>query len=393
MKYNFDEIIDRTLNHERKWDFDYINNSFHIKGKDTINCSIADLDFASPNPVINAIISRAQKGVYSYTYITDEFYKTIKEWYLTQHQVNLENSYIKLVHGTVNALHQLVQCFSQENDSILIQTPVYGPFARAIVNNKRNVVANKLIWSKNNVYEIDFDNFEKVIKDNKVKIFILCNPHNPGGIVWTYDQLLKIVNICQKYNVFIISDEVHSDLLLNNNKFISLLNFQDQYNNFVVANSPNKLFNLGGLKSSYLITNNKEIITKINHQYEKNSITSPNVFTIPALVAAYSQEESIMWKKQLLDYVYENFLYLKQELNHIPGLKIMELSTSFLVWINYRETKVSYEKFNELLIKHKLIVSKDNEFAGDSSNCFRINIGTSKKMVSKIINILKLIFE
>ncbi|MBW1242109.1 MAG: aminotransferase class I/II-fold pyridoxal phosphate-dependent enzyme [Spiroplasma poulsonii] len=391
MKYNFDIIIDRSQNLERKWDHTYIAKNYHLTGDNIINSSIADLDFTTPLPIIDAILERAKKGVYSYSYVSDDLYQAISNWYYHQHQVNVPVDKIKLVHGTVNALHQLIQCLTDVNDYVLVQTPVYGPFGQAIINNKRRLLANQLQWV-DDTYQIDFAMFETTIKKYQPKLFILCNPHNPGGRVWTRNELQKIIAICQQYHVLIISDEVHGDLALPNVKFNSLLSFTILDNYLIVCNSPNKAFNLGGLKSSYLITHNEMLRAKIDEQYQRASITSPNVFTIPAYLAAYNNSEVIMWKTAMLTYVVKNYQYVKEKLTVIPGLKIMKLEASYLVWINYAETNLTSQEVNELLWKHKLIVSKDNDFVETPPSCFRINIGTSFAMVGKIVNILITIF-
>lgn len=263
MKYDFDIIIDRSQNSERKWDQLYIAKNYHLTGDNIINSSIADLDFLTPPPIANAILERAKKGVYSYTYVSDEFYQTISNWYYHQHQILVPVDNIKLVHGTVNALHQLIQCLTDVDDYVLIQTPVYGPFGHAIINNNRRLLTNQLQWIDDS-YHIDFAAFEATIKKYHPKLFILCNPHNPGGHVWTRNELQKIIVICQQYRVLIISDEVHGDLALPNVKFHSLLSFIIRDNNLIVCNSPNKSFNLGGLKSSYIITYNAMLRAKID---------------------------------------------------------------------------------------------------------------------------------
>ncbi|AOX44237.1 cystathione beta-lyase [Spiroplasma sp. NBRC 100390] len=391
MKYDFDIIIDRSQNLERKWDQAYIAKNYHLTGDNIINSSIADLDFTTPSPIVDAILARAKKGVYSYSYVSDELYQAISNWYCHQHKVVVPVDKIKLVHGTVNALHQLIQCLTDVNDYVLIQTPVYGPFGQAIVNNNRRLLANQLQWV-GDTYQIDFSMFEATIKKYQPKLFILCNPHNPGGRVWTRTELQKIITICEQYHVLIISDEVHGDLALPNVEFHSLLSFTISDNYLIVCNSPNKAFNLGGLKSSYLITHNKMLRTKIDEQYQRASITSPNVFTIPAYLAAYNNSEVIMWKTAMLSYIAKNYRYVAEKLTAISGLKVMKLEASYLVWINYAETNRTSQEVNKLLLKYKLIVSKDDDFVETPSTCFRINIGTSFAMVVKLINILITIF-
>ncbi|ATZ18708.1 cystathione beta-lyase [Williamsoniiplasma somnilux] len=391
MRKEFQNNFDRTKTQERKSDKNYIERTFQIdKNKKIINSTIADFDFQTPKPIIEAILERAKKGTYSYTYVTDDFYYAVKLWYKKNYQVSLNSKQIKLVHGTVNALHQLIMGLSNEGDSVIINTPVYGPFLRAIKNSNRLPIFSDLIWNTNG-YLFNIEDFKLKIKNFKPKIFILCNPHNPGGVVWNKKLLIQILEICRKNNVLLVSDEVHADLTLKGKKFTSLINLMNQDDQVIICNSANKTFNLGGLKSSYLISKNKMLLSKINNIFESNSLTSPNVFSIPAISAAYTNSETQKWLDDFKDFILENFKLLQKKLQNLSNLEIMNLESSYLVWCKFKN--ISYLEFTAKAKESGVIFSDYNDFANCSENLFRINIGCSQKTLNKICKILNKILS
>ncbi|AXK51781.1 MalY/PatB family protein [Spiroplasma alleghenense] len=393
MKYNFDSKINRQENKERKNDLNYLKDNYQLDDvSQVINSSIADLDFQTPDDIRKAIIHRANQSTYSYTFVQKEFNKAIQDWYQKLHNIKISQHWIKSGHGTVNALFQIVQAFTNKGENVLIQTPIYGPFFRAINLSERNVIENKLVF-KNQTYEIDFKDFENKIIENNVKLFLFCNPHNPGGVVWSQEQVQEIIRICQKHKVLIVSDEVHGDLVLNDLTHQSLLKYKVTNNNFIICNSPNKAFNLGGLKGSYLIIADEEIKRRLDQQFEKNSTTSPNIFFQPALISAYNSVQVFKWLKELKEYVYENYLFLKKELSVLENVEVMKMQASYLVWIKYDSNLLSFETFNKLLKENNLIVGMGAEF-GSGNDWFRINIGLSRQklqeLTNRLVNILKI---
>lgn len=388
-----DEIIDRKENKERRWDLPYLKSTHNlINIHDVYNSSIADLDFASPKAVREEIIKRANKLTYSYTYVYDETYIAIQKWYKELHRLNLNKAWIKVIHGTVNAMFQIIQTLTKENDSILIQTPIYKPFSRGINYNHRRIIENKLIY-QNNSYKIDFDEFEKQIIEHQVKLFMFCNPHNPGGIQWKKEDIKKLIGICLKHNVYFFSDEVHGDLLLGNKMHHSVLEFEEIYPNLIVSNSPNKLFNLGGLKGSYMIVPDKDLLAIINETYEKNSITSPNIFFQPALIGAYNYDSSYEWRKDVLSYIASNFAILKKEFLDRYHFTYLNLEASYLVWFKFDTTKITINQYHQNLTKENLIVGDEQDFYGAEGNWIRLNIGCSKDALAIQIAKLKKVLE
>ncbi|WP_339034531.1 MalY/PatB family protein [Spiroplasma endosymbiont of Cantharis rufa] len=389
MNKDFNRKIDRSKNNERKWSIEYLEENYKIDfSKKFYNLSIADLDFQTPKPIVKSIISRAKKKTYSYTYTKRESLEAIKIWYEKMHNIILEIDLIKLVHGTVNAMFEVVKCFTKKNESVLIQSPIYQPFERSIIKTKRNVIYNNLIY-KNNNYYIDFENFESQIIKNKIKLFLWCNPHNPGGRVWEETEILKIIEICNRHSVLIFSDEVHGDLILNQ-KHNSLLNYSSQFNNFIVCNSPNKTFNLGGLKGSYMICSNKKILEQISNQYESDSLTSSNIFFQPALISAYTNSYSYNWLQTLKKYIYSNYIFLTQELSSFKSLEIMQMQASYLVWIKLR-LNLGLKELKQHFIDNNLILSYSDDFADCKDIWIRLNIGINKINLKEVINKIKLV--
>lgn len=393
MKTNLKKMLKRSKNNERRWNREYIELNYKIDyNKNIIDSSIADLDFKTPHPIIKALKKRVSYGTFSYTYIRDDVLDAIKIWYKHYHQIEIARNDLKLVHGTVNAMHQIVNAFTEENENILIQTPIYEPFGRCIYNNNRQVVINELKYD-NKTYKVDFVDFENKIISKKIKLFFWCNPHNPGGVVWKKDDIKKIIRICEKNKVLIISDEVHSDLILNNQKFYSLLNFQVKDNYFIVCNSPNKAFNLGGLKGSYLIIKNNSIREKINKIYEANSITSPNIFYPEAIKTAYTSPKVLEWLNELKAYIWKNYEFLTNEFKEDKHIEIMNLQASYLVWIKFDTSKYSVEEIKLKMKLHEIIVNWDIDFYGATPGWFRINIGSPMSLVMNLVKRLKLIFK
>lgn len=306
----------RKQTKERRWDETFLKANYQLDDySKVLNCSIADTDFGTPTFISDEIIARANKRSYSYTYIFDESAKAVIEWYKKFHNISLEEKWIRLGNGTVNAMHQAIIAMTNENDSVLIQSPLYKPFEKSILSNNRKVVENKLIFDQQaKTYKIDFDDFENKIKTNNVKMFMFCNPHNPGGIRWNKEDINKIIKICEENNVFIFSDEVHGDLVLNNKQHLSLLRFDVKNDFFVVATSPSKLFNLAGLQGSFIITKNAEVYAKINEAYTKSGLSLPNVFSQQAMIAAYTKDETLSWVEKFKTHIMQNFDYVKQNL-------------------------------------------------------------------------------
>ncbi|AVP49768.1 MalY/PatB family protein [Williamsoniiplasma luminosum] len=387
----FDKKIDRSKNEEKKWSVEYLKTVFPVDySKKVHNLSIADIDFEAPESIVKAIAERANKKTYSYGYVQNGAIDAIYDWYKKLHNITIEKDMIKIVDGIINSMMEIIKVYAKVGESVLIQTPVYKPFQEVVENTQRKLIVNKLIY-KNNQYEIDFEDFEKQIALNDVKIFIWCNPHNPGGRVWHDDEVIKIIEICNKYNVLILSDEVHGDLVLKG-EHNSILKWRDKAKNFVVVNSPNKGFNLAGLYGSYMIFSNQKILDQVMEMYKHNRVMTPNVFFQPAMIAAYTNQDAFDWLKSMKNYVYDNYLLIKSELSKISCLHPMNMDASYIIWVKI-QADLDWVELKKLFFKHGVIVNFSDAFAYAEPGWFRINIGLSRPELIKAIDEIKAIFK
>ena len=252
-RYNFDEIIDRHNTNSIKFDFMEENNM----SADAMPFWVADMDFRSPPAVIDALVERCKHGVFGYTNIKEDYFNAVYKWYKNRFGYEVKREWLIVSPGIVFAISAAIRALTKENDGVLIQRPVYYPFSSLIVANNRRIINNPLVY-KNGRYEIDFDDFEKKIRDNNVKLFILCNPHNPVGRVWTAEELQRIAVICIKHRVIVIADEIHSDFVYNNNKHIVFASLSKHLSGITITcTSPSKTFNLAGLQISNIFIENE----------------------------------------------------------------------------------------------------------------------------------------
>ncbi|MDU4651966.1 aminotransferase class I/II-fold pyridoxal phosphate-dependent enzyme [Sneathia sanguinegens] len=373
MKYNFDEEFDRSKTYTRKWD---------RLEKGVIPMNIADLDYRVCPNIQKELEKVAKSSDYSYTYVRDEYYNALINWHKKRLGVDIKKEDIKLVFGTCSVLHYIVQCFAKEHSNILINTPCYEPFVLAVRRNNCTVIANELV-EKDNKYYIDFKKLEEDIIKYKVKIYILCNPQNPSGRIWTREELQKVVDLCEKYKVLLVSDEVHRDILRKNESFVSILNLT---NNAIVCCSPNKTFNLGGLKGSYIIIQNKDIRDKMLKYLEKVYVTSPHVFMQAAHITAYTECDE--WVKELNEYIDKNFEYFESFMkNNLPNIQVMKAQAGFLAWINMKQLFKSEEEMKKYFDKIKVLPVYGTYFSEKSdSGWVRLNLGCTMKTLKTVLN-------
>lgn len=386
MKYNFDSIIDVNNDIRRKWNKKIVKNVFNIDvNKKFIPLWIADMDFSMPLNLQNKIIDFVKTSNMGYTYLTDEFFVSIINWYKRRKGVDLKREWINIAYGTVGALHILNQVFLNENDVSLILTPVYEPFKNAAKDNERSVITSKLKINKVRYY-IDFEDVLLKIKKYKPKMFLLCNPHNPSGRVWSLNEINRLAKICFENNVILVSDEVHSEMI-HIGKFYSALQIDDKYlDNLIVLSSPNKAFNLGGLKTSYSIIPNEKLRNKLKKGMKKNSVTSPNIIGLICLIEAYNNCED--WLNSLVEYVYENYITFSKGLDAI-GLNYHAMESSYLIWVDLENTGKNSEFWVNKLAKKGVLVENGFDFIENGENYIRINLGLPRVYLNKVIQILK----
>ncbi|WP_320035273.1 MalY/PatB family protein [Halarcobacter sp.] len=380
MRYNFDKVIDRNNTNSSKWD---------TTEEGVLPMWVADMDFKAPTEIIDSILIRGIHGVFGYTMIPEKFYDAEIFWWEKRHNFSIKKEWILPTVGVIPSLSATVQAFCQEGDKVLIQSPVYNYFNTSIINNKCEVVTNDLIY-KNNKYTIDFIDFEEKLKDEKLKLFILCNPHNPVGRVWTKDELTKMAELCIKHNVIILSDEIHRDLVYSDSKYTPIASISEEIlQNSITCTAPSKTFNLAGLKTSNIIVANEEFRKKIDRSLNINESIEPNVFGIEALISAYTYGDE--WLDQLLIYLEKNrdlaIDYIKK---YIPELVVIKPEATYLLWIDCSKLNIQSEqlvkKIKEL---GKLRIASGITYGKSGENFIRINIACPLKTLEDGLNRLQ----
>lgn len=385
----FDRIIDSKIDVRRKWNKELIEQKFNTKiNSDFIPLWIADMDFLHPKELKQDLIEYISKSNLGYTNLIPAFYNSIINWQKRRHGVDVKKEWIKIGYGTVSTLHLIYSNFVKDTECIMFSTPCYDPFYAAAKNNNKKVVFSKLI-EKDNRYFLDYEDIEKKMKENKVKIYILCNPHNPSGRVWEKKEIEKIAEICLKNDVILVSDEVHSELILKNSHFSTLKLNKKYLNNLIFLTSPNKAFNLGGLKTSYAIIPNEKIAKKFELGMKKNSVTSPNILGLISLISSYDNCE--YWLDELKEYINLNYNYTKEYIEkNMKDFKVMPLESSYLLWV-----KVSGKSafWTEKFANEGVFVEDGEDFVSFGEKYIRINLGISKKYLKKSLDIMKRVYK
>ncbi len=380
----FTEIKNRNLTTERKVSREYLSTKFEVMPSKIYNSTIADYDFNNPQCIYDAIKKRASISSYSYSFYDQAMYQAVVNWYHHFHKIEIKQKNIKFVHGTVNALFQIVQAFTKENDAIIVNNPVYGPFHRCIIYSKRKVINNDLKII-NHEYQIDLNLLEKQIVENKVKIYIFCNPHNPVGYAWDKKTVAEIVKICERNNVLLVSDEVHGDLTWDPNDFNSALDASNK-GRIIICNSPNKTFNLGGLKGSYLIIEDETVMEQIEEQYRNQSITSPNVFLGPAIIAAYTDNAALEWLQRFNKRCKANYEYMVEHLSESSDINWIKSNCSFIPSFYYQNHREA--EFIETCKDNNVLISDAKEFYSELP-FIRLNIATQQENLDLMIESIK----
>ncbi|RAO98545.1 cystathionine beta-lyase [Petrotoga sp. 9PW.55.5.1] len=381
MKYNFDEIIDRRNTESAKW-----KALKQLYGReDIIPMWVADMDFKSPPEIIQNLKERADHGVFGYPMIDDNYFDSFVNWVKKRHELNISKEWIITADGVVDALKIAILAFSKPGDKVVIQTPVYYPFYNIIKSNGREILRNSLKIENGN-YIMDYEDLEKKLSDKRTKLFILCNPHNPVGRVWTKQELEKLSDLCVKHNVILLSDEIHSDLIYPSNKHIPIVSIsQEIKEKSLTFYAPSKTFNLAGLKASYVVIPNNELRNEYKNTIESISSSSLNIFGMIAAKAAYEKGEG--WLKELLIYLENNIDFVISFFNDkLPKVKITKPEGTYLMWLDFRAYG-DEEKIKEMLVnKAKVGLEEGSIFGEEGKGYFRMNIGCPKSVIEKVCN-------
>lgn len=384
MNYDFDQINDR-----RKTDALKLEALEPRWGRtDLLPMWVADMDFKTPCFVVESLKKRMECEIFGYTAKPKEWFNSIVNWQKRRFGWEVTPEMISFTPGVVPALAMAVQAFTEKGDKVLIQQPVYFPFSLAIKNNGRTLVNSPLELVEGQ-YQINFEKFEEDIKG--CKLFLFCHPHNPGGRVWTREELEKIAHICYKNNVVVVSDEIHADLTLSPYKHIPFASVsKEAENNCVMLGSPSKAFNFAGFSSSYAIVHNPELRRRFQTFVENNMLLGDgNVFAFQTVIAAYTQGED--WLKQLLAYIQKNIDFLVEYIEkNIPQIKVIVPQASYLVFLDFRGLNLCQESIVDLCVDKAHLALNDGAMYGKEGEGFmRINLACPKSVVEKALNQLK----
>ncbi len=382
---DFNEVIDRKNSDSLKFDF------AKEKGlpEDVLPLWVADMDFKAPPGVIEALQKSLDRGIFGYSDTKDDYYETVAAWFKKRFDFTYEKEWLIKTPGIVFALANAVRALTEKGDNVIIQPPVYYPFFNVIRNNHRNIIENPLVCKDGKFY-IDFEDFEKKIVDNNVKLFILCSPHNPVSRVWTKGELRKLGEICLKHNVYVCADEIHCDFVFEGSKhhiFIDAV--PEMKDRTIICTAPSKTFNIAGMQLSNIFIPSAEIREKYMAEIDVTGFTVPSNPGVVACKAAYTTGEE--WFEQCLSYIKGNFDYLRAFLKeNLPQLKLIEPEGTYLAWIDCSGLGLTAEELNDLIInKAKLWLDSGDIFGKASEQYQRIVMACPRATLEKAMKQLK----
>lgn len=370
MPANFDEIIDRRNTSSIKYDF----AAERGYPEDVLPFWVADMDFRTPAPVIEALKQRAEHGIFGYTQPKDDYFTVLQNWFRTRHDWEVERRDLVITPGVVFAVATAIRAFTEPGDGVLIQQPVYYPFANMIRQNRR-VLADNPLQLTDGCYTIDLRDFEQKILTHKVKLFILCSPHNPVGRVWRRSELEQLAAVCLRHNVIVIADEIHEEFIRPGFRHIPFASLSPEAAAVTVTcTSPSKTFNLAGLQISNIFIQNEDLRSRFKKELSATGYDEPNTLGLAGAKAAY--EHGAAWLSELLAYVEENYARTKEFLaEHLPKVKIIEPEGTYLLWLDFRACGLSDEDLNGKIIREAHLWLDDGPIFGAGGSGFqRINI-------------------
>ena len=385
MKYNFDEVHERRNTNSLKYDFAEERG----KPSDIMPLWVADMDFRVPDEVISALKEKAEHGIFGYSEPKHDYFKALCDWSKKRHGWEPNPEKYVLTCGVVFAICSLLRVLTDKGDGVIICQPVYYPFENSIVKNERKPVVSELINTDGH-YTVDFEDFEKKIVENKVKVFILCNPHNPVGRVWKREELERLGDICLRHNVFVIADEIHCDYAFGGNKHVPFPSVKKSFeNNCAVCTSPSKSFNLAGMQISNIYVENDIVRGQFIKELDKQGYSQPNVMGLVACQAAYEHGEE--WFDQLKEYLWENIKFVREYVRvNLPKVKFLAPEGTYLVWLDLREYGYSDSELEELIQKKAKLWLDDGYIFGKGGSGFeRINIACPRSVLIKALDKLK----
>jgi len=375
-KYNFDEIVSREGTNCIKYD---ARHRF-FGSEDVLPLWVADMDFRTPDFIVDALKKRAEHEIYGYTFRPESYYNSIIGWMKRRHNWDIKKEWISFSPGVVAGLTFALEAFSKPGDGVVVQPPVYFPFFDCVKGTKRKMIENPL-KIENGRYTFDFEDLKAKI-DKKTKLLLLCNPQNPGGTVFTKEELTELATICLENKIMIISDEIHSDLIFEGHKHVPLASLSAEIaQNCMISMAPSKTFNVAGFSSSIVIIPNKTKFARYEKAIGVGHLYMGNIFGTIAMEAAYTHGDE--WMKQMLHYIWENYLLLEDFFKiNLPKVKVMQAEATYLIWLDFRDYGMKDAELMKFTIeKAKVGLNNGGKFGLGGDGWLRINIACPRSVL------------
>lgn len=385
MEYDFSRPTDRRGTDSYKWD--------SAPEADIIPLWVADMDFETFPGITEALQRRVAHGIFGYTRVPEAYYEAVCRWFGKRHGWHINREDIIYTSGVVPAVSAVIKALTLPGDQVIVQGPVYNCFFSSIRNNGCEMVSNSLIYNKEELrYEIDFDDLERKLKHERARLMLLCNPHNPGGRVWTRDELTRVAELCRKYGVRVVSDEIHCELTLYDNEYVPFGSLPDELSrDSITCCSPSKAFNTAGLQIANIVCRDAEVRNRIDRAININEVCDVNPFGVIALQTAYS-DEGYEWLTQLRKYISANYdLLLERFARELPKCKVMRMEGTYLAWIDCSELHISSDEIEEMLMhENKVWVNAGSMYGAEGAAFIRINMACTSELlnegITRIVN-------
>ena len=379
--YDFDKIVDRTGSGDLKHEV----LAERYGRADLLPLWVADMDFETPEFITDALRRRLEHSLFGYTVEPKDYWPTVQKWIKDHHGWDVKREWLSYIPGIVKGIGMVINVFTKPDEKVIIQPPVYHPFRLTPEGNGREVVYNPLKENSDGSYSMDFDNLEEVA-DDKCKVLILSNPHNPAGIVWDKDTLARLAEFCYDHNILVISDEIHCDMALWGNTHVPFATASDKAAQCSITfGAPSKTFNIAGIVSSYSIIPNDEIRNRFYTWLSANELNEAPMFSPIATIAAFKNGEQ--WRKAMLHYVEQNIIFMEEYCKtHLPKIKPLRPEASFLVWLDCRALGLNHEQLIDLFVNKAHLALNDGEMFGKGGAGFmRVNVGTPRAILTKAL--------
>lgn len=385
MEYDFSRPTDRRGTDSYKWD--------SAPEADIIPLWVADMDFETFPAITEALQRRVAHGIFGYTRVPEAYYEAVCNWFGKHHGWHINREDIIYTSGVVPAVSAVIKALTLPGDQVIVQGPVYNCFFSSIRNNGCETVSNSLIYNKEELrYEIDFDDLERKLAHERARLMLICNPHNPGGRVWTRDELTRVAELCHKYGVRIVSDEIHCELTLYDNEYVPFGSLPDELSHgSITCCSPSKAFNTAGLQIANIVCRDAEVRNRIDRAININEVCDVNPFGVIALQAAYS-DEGYEWLTQLRKYISANYdLLMERFARELPKCKVMRMEGTYLAWIDCSELHISSDEIEEMLMhENKVWVNAGSMYGTEGAAFIRINMACTSELlnegITRIVN-------